>query len=49
MYGGGRRGIPREEEKGGGRDNNGNNTDSTYSTDGTDDAGIGNLLPPGRI
>jgi hypothetical protein len=47
MYGGKRRGIPHEEDKdgggGGGGDNNGNDTD------GTDDAGVGDLPPPGGI
>ena len=43
MYGGGRRGIPREEDKGGGGDNVGDDTD------GTDDVGVGNLPSPGGI
>ncbi len=38
MYGGGRRGIPREEDEGGGGDNVGDNTD------GTDDASVADLL-----
>ena len=54
MYGGGHRGILREEDKGrgegggggGGGDKNGNDMDNT---DGTDDTGVGNLLPPGGI
>ena len=45
MYGGGRRGILREEDegRGGGGDNDGDDTD------GTDDAGVSNLPPPGGI
>ena len=44
MNGDGHRGIPPKE--GGGRDNDGDNTDDT---DGTDDAGVSNLPPPGGI
>jgi hypothetical protein len=43
MYGGRRRGIPREEDKGGGGDNVGDDTD------GMDDAGVGDLPSPGGI
>ena len=44
MYGGGREGIPREEDEGESRDGGGDNNDN--DTDGTDDAGAGNLPPP---
>ena len=45
MYGGGCHGIPREEYESGGRDNyhNGN------GMDGTDNASVGDLPPPGGI
>ena len=43
MYCGRCRGILPEEEEGGGGDNVGNDTD------GTDDAGVGNLPLPGGI
>ncbi len=47
MYGGGRRGIPCEEDEGGGRDNdNKNNKDNM---DGRDDTGVGDLSLPGGI
>ena len=49
MGSGGCHGIPQEEDKGGGRDNDGDNTDDMDGTDGTDDAGVGNLPPPGGI
>ena len=44
VYGGGCHGILREEDEGGGGGGNNNN-----DTDGTDDAGVGNLPPPGEI
>ena len=43
MYGGGRHGIPWEEDEGGGGDNDGNDAD------GTDNAGVGDLPSPGGI
>ena len=52
MYGGGRRGILWEEGEGRGRVRGGggdNDVDNMDDTNGTDKAGVGNLLPPGGI
>jgi hypothetical protein len=48
MYDGKRHGIPREEDEGGGRDNDDDDNEDN-DTDGTDNASVGNLPPPGGI
>ena len=50
MYSGGRRGIPREEDKGGGGGGDSDDdVDEDNNMDGTDDTGVGNLLLSGEI